>query len=188
MAGAGVTRGDIGMVLGLAGFLLGGIAFYFGFRTNQRLTEADAALEFDRETIEQLVNDKTQLQRDVQEANKRAAATTVHSDAVEAFELRDALRCGMALADLGRREGIDILGDVALRDASALDDAVTARFFAALKLNEIAGRELVRGDRSLDVKARAAALTAASAAIRTWWATAKDTIRYDAATGRWTND
>jgi hypothetical protein len=34
---SGVTRGDIGMVLGLAGFLLGGLAFYFGFQTNSPL-------------------------------------------------------------------------------------------------------------------------------------------------------
>lgn len=190
-----LTRGDVAMVLGLAGFLLGGLSFYFGFQTNRRLADAEASLDFDRDTIEQLVNEKTQLQIDVKEANKRVSAATSHADDLQkvvdekdANALRDALRLGTALADLGRREGIDVLSDVVLRISSDSADAVAAKFFAALELNRIAGRELVAGGADTKAEDRAKLVRASLPAIRTWWAASKDKIRFDAESRRWTTE
>ena len=92
------------------------------------------------------------------------------------------------LSDLGRREGIDVLSDVVLRISSDSEDAVAAKFFAALELNRIAGRELVAGGGDTKAEDRAKLVRASLPAIRTWWAASKDKIRFDAESRRWTTD
>jgi chromosome segregation ATPase len=66
--------GDVALVCGIAGVLLGGGAFFYAFRQEQGLRTHQTVLDEDGERITQLVEEKTALQADVQEANKRISA------------------------------------------------------------------------------------------------------------------
>jgi uncharacterized coiled-coil protein SlyX len=69
-----VTRGDVGMLLGLCGFLLGGIGAYLGFRAEARVAELDNASAHDGEMIETLAEKVTGLREDLKAANVRISA------------------------------------------------------------------------------------------------------------------
>ena len=69
-----VTRGDVGLLFGLAGFLLGAAAFWHAFRVQERQTVVDDVLRHDGEMIETLVNEKTALSDSLAEANKRISS------------------------------------------------------------------------------------------------------------------
>ena len=66
-----VTRGDIGLLLGLAGFLLGGGAFFFQFKTAERMDSADNVRAHDGEQIDQLIERVTKLEEDTRTGNQR---------------------------------------------------------------------------------------------------------------------
>ena len=66
-----VTRGDIGLLLGLAGFLLGGGAFFFQFKTAERMDNADNVRAHDGEQIDQLIERVTKLEEDTRTGNQR---------------------------------------------------------------------------------------------------------------------
>ena len=70
----GFGRGDLGLVLGLAGFLLGGCAFYFQFRLTSRMDDVQAGRQADGEDFEQLVERVATLETNLGEANKRISA------------------------------------------------------------------------------------------------------------------
>lgn len=92
-------RNDLALVLGIAGFLLGGTAFYFGFRQQQDVRDAKAALDMDGETISQLVDDSTAAKQSMQDTLRRLSAVVQQqrdsADAIEALRKRlDALDGG----------------------------------------------------------------------------------------------
>lgn len=93
---------------------------------------------------------------------------------------------GIALANLGRKEGIEALVDLV---TGALDTShIWPMTAAAEKLNEIAGRPIYTGSNrwreGMDEQ-NARAVTEAAPAFRKWWDSAKATLRYDPKTRKW---
>lgn len=69
-----MTRGDVGLVLGLCGFLLGGAGSYFGFRAQSRAEAVESTSAHDGEMIATLAEKVDGLRQDVKAANQRISA------------------------------------------------------------------------------------------------------------------
>ena len=69
-----LTRGDVGMFLGLGGLLLGAGGAYFGFRADRRVADFDGTIAHDGEMIETLASKVEELRKDVQAANTRISS------------------------------------------------------------------------------------------------------------------
>jgi len=69
-----VTRGDVGLLFGLAGFLLGGSAYYHHFKLVARMDGADQVSVHDDEMQGQFAERITALETHMTEANKRVSA------------------------------------------------------------------------------------------------------------------
>ena len=91
-----LTRNDVGMVLGLCGFLLGGAGAYFGFFAQRTAQDVEGVLHSDGEMIEGLGAKLSELQADVRAANQRLSVLTT---AVEELKKED-VRLGARVAEL----------------------------------------------------------------------------------------
>lgn len=65
-----VTRDDVGLVLGVTGILLGGVACYLAFDSNLKVKGLRGESDADGDTIEQLVDEKTELQKGLGETRE----------------------------------------------------------------------------------------------------------------------
>ena len=69
-----ITRGDVGLLFGIAGFLLGGIALFHSFKAAANVDGFTSTVEQDGVTLEQLVEDTHALKGEGAEANKRISS------------------------------------------------------------------------------------------------------------------
>lgn len=184
----GFTRADAGLLLGLTGFLMGGAACFLAFKASQTAAGFESTLETDGTNIDTLLNETKAQRESVAGANKRVSALT-HDVTAEFGDVGEAwLRAALALCDQGRREGIEMLIELADPKRRTLRRWASVQA-AAHRLNDIAGQRIYAEEEKGDPETTVlAAAESAAPEFRKWWDRVKKSIRFDAASRTWIAD
>ena len=142
-----MNRGDVGLVLGLAGFLLGGVAIYVAYSHRQDVLDIKNERVSDNENIGALGGKVDQLDRSLKDAVRR-----MNGMDVDARPLLERMRRLEERLDAGEKAAPKD-GDAAAGTGAAKPPAKDDRAQVEAEIAEL-GDKFMRGEASPDAQAR----------------------------------